>query len=764
MVGFSRTLLTLLFIFAVASAVSSGVVEEQAETRFLDGLRDRQLFELAQTHCRRRLQRDDLTAKQRAAATSEWMRTLAAHAQAVPPRQRPELWQRLDTVAANFRKDHPQHPRLILIQVQHALALLARGQLARIEHDVGAPGSLPIDQVRTLLRDASDRLFKLENRVDDMVRESYRTRGDEQALNSNELLSLQRNLRFQLAQAQIEHALIYPAESASRVAELTQALQAVEPLTGIELTDTLGWPVRLLRVRAFRLLGKARDARSEIAKLLALAPPATVTLKLRAESAQTWLSESQPDQALQVLKEGREIDGQTSPVLDFVHLKVFLALAAQAAQNNRAAEAKEWQQKAAAAVKTIEALHGAYWLRRAETHLAAAAEGTGEGNVELVARAADDAFRREQWADAAATYDQAATLALKRGQETAAFELFLKAAAAVQRRGDAAALRDRLVTLSTRLPSQQRAPGLHRAAILLAAGQARNEPAALEVYEELLAEHLRLWPRDASSLEVRVWLGRLHRSRKKWDEALAVLTDALPTGGGHGSAGDNGSRGDNNTQAEQLHQLVQTAEPCFVAKIEQVLADRQGDAEANQAVRDSVRQAATFFEELVLSPSGELPRVWSPAHQAAALAATRLQLRYTEDFAAAESILRRLLASAENGFDQKEEAVLLHVVALAGLGRTDEAQAVLGKLSGGRASDLLTAVHSLGKLCEQSTPSRRRKLREVQLTAISLAEATDHGSLSAEEKLQLERARVAALADTGRREAARERLAKLAIW
>jgi hypothetical protein len=101
----------------VASAVETiSPVGDTLDERFLDGLRQRRLFELAGTWCDSQLDRLEPADARRVDITIERSRNHAEHALQSPPGARDELWQKALGVLADFSRHEPECPRLVLIQ------------------------------------------------------------------------------------------------------------------------------------------------------------------------------------------------------------------------------------------------------------------------------------------------------------------------------------------------------------------------------------------------------------------------------------------------------------------------------------------------------------------------------------------------------------------------------------------------------------------------------------------------------------------------
>jgi len=191
------------------------------DERFLEGLRQRRLFELAEKYCTERLAGAQLPPVVQGDLAVELIRTYALHAANSPPDQREELWKRARTAAAEFQRQNPQHSRGILIRMQDALTLLAQGELARQELEAGAAD--PDESARKALREATKLLADLDKEIAREIPLRRRGQLRPEELTADELTSLQHNAIHQLARASRNLALLYEAKSADQVAGLSRA-------------------------------------------------------------------------------------------------------------------------------------------------------------------------------------------------------------------------------------------------------------------------------------------------------------------------------------------------------------------------------------------------------------------------------------------------------------------------------------------------------------------------------------------------------------
>lgn len=715
----------------LASSVAAG--EESDEQRFLAGLRQRGLFQLAQTYCLDRLQRADLSSGQRADLVIELSRCLAERALSSPPGERAPLWERATGVIDEFAARNPQNPRLPLLRFQQALGLLSRGELARQEAALVADGRPLLEEARVQLRAAIRGLRRLNEETEQRLREqnlSAEQLPDE--LTSDQLASLQKNVQYELARALRNQGLCYAGDSPDRANSLTQAVQLLEPLAGLDPANPLAWKSRLDLIRSHRLLHDGATARRQLEALLAFEQlPPEVRLRARAEQIRLALVAGKLPEAIAVLSRGREIEGAVSPDLDYAWLETYLAAWAEARRATQPEEADRWQAKATELVRVMETLHGPYWMRRAEMLLASYVRSAPEtGDLAMLVRAAESSFRSGRFDDALAGYDRARAVAARQDDADRAFELGYVAATVEHQRGrhEQALSRYRQIALAT--PQHAKAAEAHLLAIYHA-GQIAKQQARppLDQYLGLLEEHLQTWPDGPTSDEVRRRLGRLHEHRADWQGALAAYRAISPD------------------VADYL-EVVRAAERCYLAWLSE-------SASAGTPTQPIASEAAAWFESLVLGSRGNPPERWSPVERLAVLAAARIRMDHTADGHARAHLLlsEAIEASPDAPPEWTSAAEALLVCSLAGQGRHREAREALAKTSSGSPAQLLAMLEGLGRVAATARPKIRAELAELQLRAIEMLRAAP-SRLTPAQRQRLEKVRAGALAAAGRTEEA----------
>jgi hypothetical protein len=696
-----RPLLPRLFRAALLGALVfwPGVAPAQVEStegRFVQGLRQRQLFALAEAYCQKRLIDGRLPVDDRADLVVHLSQTLADHARQTPPEQADALWDKAFAATEDFVREQPQGTWPLLVRVQGALVLSGRGELLRQRAEVTGDNQRLLEQSKDFLRRA---IKDLRGQAAD-VTAALRKPPSKDQLTRNELLSLEKNVKFQLAVAYRNQALCYAADSADRDNALRQALEQLSTLASMSTVDSLAWQARLEEITCHRLMGQQALAVRRLTALEAEQPPAQVLLRARAERVRLHLAAGQMSEALKVLEAGRQIDGQIDADLDFAHVEVYLAAWRAANKANDKPTADKWQEQAVNAVRGIEQLHPPYWARRAESLLASVISDVGAtGNLAVLARAAQGFYRAKQLDDALRAYDQAAAAARQQKQPDQAFDLAYTAATIEHDRKNHTAAKERYRKLALEQPKHAQAGEAHLLAVYNAAQEARQQqPLKLDEYASLLREHLATWPEGATAHQARWTLGQYYQYERRWSDAIAAY---------RAIAADH----------ERFTQAVPAIARCYDA----VLAEARA---GNKPTATLASEAAAYFERLVLpGEKPQWPQRWSPTERLAAVAACRFRLdSLTSDpqkDANTAGRVEQFLTAALSGqpdppADWKPSAQSLLVVALAAQGQWDRAGPIIDELTAAPSAELLSLVQRLASVSKSANPEKQQALGKLQ--------------------------------------------------
>ena len=740
-----KLLLTVPFVLALLGAGLATAADPFGDGHFLAGLRRRQLFELAETYCTGRLEDPRISDAEKAQFVIELSLSLTDWAVNSPPDGRERLWQRARQATDSFVATSAENPRLLLVCYQAASGLLLRGELARQEGEVVRDAGPLFEEAKTNLRLAIARFEELDERIRDEIRQKNLPGGRNSArsnpdlLSDYQLVSIQRDVQYQLARALRNQGQCYEPGSADRANSLTQAVGKLNSLVGFEPADQTTLKSRIDDIVCHRLLGEYATARRMLDTLAGAGTPPEIQLRTKAEEIRLALAQNALTQAVAMLSGPRELDGVTSADLDYARLEVCLVAWRSADQSKNSQEAARWQTEATAAVAAVERLHGPYWRRRAELLLAGYVESSsGGGDLVMRVRAAESSYRSGRIDDAVAAYDRARELAKQIGDTDQAFDLGFTAAAIIREAGRDQEALSRFRGLAVEMPSAPKASQAHRAAIYHAGQLALDGTgASLQTYLDLLDEHLSTWPTGSEADQVRWQLGNLRKHQSDWQNAVAVYRAI-------------------STDFIEYDRVVEAAADCYLAW----LNDLNGKGLATDEIASA---AAGWLESLVFAPDGRPPERWSPLTRQAVLWAAQIRMNYTTNgYGRTEQLLGIAMNSAEKAPPAwLAAAQTLLVFSLAGQERRREAAAVLEQISQGPTDELLAILEGIARLSAEGGANVRLELAGLQLRTVELLRPR-RAELTQSQLHDLDRIAAEALANVGRVDEALQAYRRLA--
>jgi hypothetical protein len=726
----------LLTAFVLLVGISCAADEDE---RFLEGLRQRRLFELAEKYCTERLAGAQLPPVVQGDLAVELIRTYALHAANSPPDQREELWKRARTAAAEFQRQNPQHSRGILIRMQDALTLLAQGELARQELEAGAAD--PAESARKALREAAKLLADLDKEIAREIPLRRRGQLKPEELTADELTSLQHNAIHQLARASRNLALLYEAKSADQVAGLSRACELLQgPLAVLDPDEPLAWQIRLDLALCQRLLGNLEGAKEQVEQVDRDGVDPASRLRARAEAIRIELAAKNLGRAQTLLHaglKGRTFAGVTSADFDFAFFETALALWRAASEAKDDPLAKKYQELALDLAKSLEDAHGPYWGRRADQLLIRSQPGAAAG-TEILSRAADNLYLKKEFDQAVAAYDKAADQARAGGNAAGAFELASRAALVQEQRERHTEAARRFRALAVALPTHKDAAAAHLRGAWNEAKEAARDAEAEQTYVAMLAEQIATWPQSESAAQARLWLGKWHAGRKEWAPAVDAFAGIT---------------------RESLHfpAAVAAVAPAWQEYLRSLAA-------AGKKTEDEAERAAAWFDAAIVGTDNKLPEKWTATDRLSALEMAKILLDYRPDkYREAEGILQTALDHAGDAPPAwKAEAQSQLVLAIAGQsGRRDDALTMLSQIGQASPEQLLDLLAGLSAVISRSRKEVRPQIAGIQLQAADML-WPQRAKLTKNAALSLTRIRAEALAATGKRAEALAAFAALA--
>ena len=726
--------------FFVGGFVDSAMCQD-ADKVFLQGLRARRLYELAEVYCRERLASPELDVLTRSELTIELMQVYSQYAGELSAVDRPAVWKKASDVAAQFKSRNGAHPRALLVRTQQGLMLISQAELSRQESQISADPSAAINAALGLVRAAIPELEAVEKSIDVAVRDAER-RPDPQRLSAQELISLQNHVRYQIARGLRCRGLCFPPESNDRVAAVSEALNRLQkPLTMLSHDDPLVLQIRLDQAEYHRLLGALPRAQQIVTLLRQKNMPQQIQWLALVEAIRLELANRQPQRALALIPPA-ETRARAPAELDLAVLETTVALWRQANAENNAAIEKQWQDRSLQQVRYMEQLHGPYWGRRGQQILvgfAANAAGPSGSNAELLALTADDLYRKKRLDEAISAYSKAGAAAQAANDLDHAFTLYGRAAQIDKGRAKFAESSNRWRQLALKMPTYSRAPKAHLMAITNMVKVVRADSTQADAYIALMNEHISKWKDSPTADQVRMWLGQAHESRRQWALAIAAYQTVA-----------------------RSSPLMEQAVPATYRNWLRYLNEQRDHKRDISKVSE---QASRYFRLILLNSEQQLPQQWTKTHRVAAEGFARVQLMYLDTgFIDVETVLSAaLMNSPQAQPDWVASARMLLVVALANQPtRQTDARQILRQI-GAQSGDPTQLINLIGKLSALRTtaPSNMQLgLANLQLDAVAIVQPT-RSRLSAADQLRLDKAHASSLSAAGQRQQALKLYEKL---
>jgi tetratricopeptide (TPR) repeat protein len=498
-------------------AGSSADLARNVDARFLDGLRQRRLYDLAVTFCQKQLARSPEVPEHTAWWTAALVRTWSEWALARPAQEREAAWAEARQAADAYLARNAQHNVSIWVRLQRALVDVARGtDLWQNAEIVGKDSERQVAMASEALRAAAQQLEQIERWLDSAIPTAPPAGA---VLSHDDLFALRNQVRVLRAQVMRYQALCYP-EGEDRVGLIVRSLEALrDALAQMPAEDLLAWQARLEQVIAFRLLGDVGQAERTLGPLLGEDSPAEIRPAAWAEYLRLLVMQGRWSDAWQKLVQSQP-QCRHEPQWQLAALEVVIALWQRGVPVPDNVSGT-WRDVALERARYIEQTFGPYWGRRAENRLLHAARSGGSaGDAELLRRQADDLYLRGQLDEALAAYDAAVEAAARLGAVEEEWTARGRAARLAEQKQDTPDAARRWHAAAHALPQHRHAPVASLRALALAADALRTGQLPSDEYGSWLIEHVQRWPDHESADNVRLALAQWYASRMQWDDAL----------------------------------------------------------------------------------------------------------------------------------------------------------------------------------------------------------------------------------------------------
>jgi TolA-binding protein len=704
---------------------------------YLDGLRERKLYRLLETYCRRQLARPDASPADAARYTIELANLLAARAQTeTRSNVRADLWQQASTLLRDFLDRNSEHPQAAVLRFQIGAYEFAQGELARQQAKLAPPNSEMTDAARSHLKTA----IQAFRQIDSDSTEAIKKRGTNETATPGQptlaqLRAVTNNSRFRLAQSLLALAQTFPRNSADQTDSAMQAKTLFEAFSQRNNTNELTLESYLGRAECLRLLGDSAEAMKVLANLSASGTPDKYYDRQLVLRAQIQMDQKNAAAARNFIDDARKLQKSPNPELDLLYVQALLELARDQSKGQANLVARQLVAAAIEEMNRIEKQHGAYWVSRCEMLLAElAAENVLVEDPSVLIRMADGQFRRGDRSGTVRTLDRAVKLAQDQGDANQTVQLAFRAASILVQEKQFSAAAERFNKIATTFANHSMAP---QAQFMVAycLGQiygASPSPERLAAYERALEEHLRAFESEETAIEVRWLLGSLRMNQRRWLDAIELFRAITPKHKQYAAARDQMRRAYESC-LQDLWQRGQPADAVFAAAaqfLKQSLADRRG----KQWTAD------------------DIPFALSLARIDADVSAGRFQ--------EAEEILTQILFGKAANDSQRAEARRLIVTSLLGQEKFDAARQMIETEFVGLPQELFAIAQSLEDASAHSSESRRRHIGRLQLVATERL-VKDAEQLTPEQSVQAEIYLALAYVNAGQAARADELFAKL---
>ncbi len=691
-------------VLVAAWPIPGRATEQSLTAKYFDGLRSRQLYEIAELYGREQLQRDDLLPEERLEFTVELSRTLADHAmRAANAQLQGELWTEAHSVLNALIQQNP--PQELLLKFQMAQLDALRGQSLRYQYQLAPYDTVLRDEAAERLRLAVEQLRTLNRTAAELLKQP----GD--ATSPDELTGLIVQANQWEATALLDLAIVLPDESPDRAVALLDAARRLE-----ELPKTSSGPghintaeVHLLYARCQRLQGnfqQALDALSQFSKAGTNSPLAD---RATAERIRTLLDMGRTDEAAKLLDDfaiaGRELPGE----LAFLNVRVLSEQrkkAVGAGEANTAAGLLELIRQQA---EKVQKETGGYWGARAAVLAELDQESAQFGpELALSMRGARALYSHGKVLAAIEQYGNAAASAFAAGQRDLAFDLaFTRGSLQLRAKQYDVAARA-FGELYEKFPNNPRAAdaSLLHAFALGQVYNARRTKSHREAYTEALEQHRAKFAEHKTAAAATWMLAELEEQRLQTTVALDLYT-SIPADHPRGAAAQVAVARCYEKILSRLRTLGRPTEDWRDKAVRDLRKFLPDPSDSSRQLTETQCAIATYLAKIYLHAS-------PPDFSAADAVLTRVFDAYPADATADQSPqLRKVMA----------QAMQLRVVSLAGQNRLQEAGELLDQLSETSPGEMLGILNGLSKLVDVAGDDAAQEVGRLQLQAVEKLEA-----------------------------------------
>ena len=532
----ARILIAMVLLTLTCNAQTSFALQDvaisqtqQDDQKLLNGLRDRQLFDLADDYCENLLASDDLPPQRRVTLVVHQIKNLTAKAVSSTADDRTQIWQRVKKIADDFSSTF-QGSRKFLVRAQRSLATIAQAELIRQEIDARLAKPDASQAAISLLRSVRD---ELDDTIRDIDKAIPRAASKETPtdLSGPQLQALKANLQFQFAVCNIERSQLYEVDDkASRKDALNQALKQIANANRTtEKGKPLWWDAKLTDSKCLRLLGRNEEASATLKTLPAELIPADLQPRFRIERLQVAVANGDGNAVGDLVSQALE-DAQRTPPEDIGLVEATAWLS----RTSRPEQAVKWKALSASLVKTIKSSHGRYWGRRAELILVESIQNNNARNspaarlvspdadLQILVEAAQTALEDKRYQDAVEGFAEAILLAKRQSDYDSVLRLSGKQAQVFEKLGQRENAAEAVLSVAIVKPNLPDADAAHlrgcwNLSQTLSGPNAKQQATR---YQKCLEQHLQTWPDSPTAEVAMLLLGEQYQRSRNYRAAF----------------------------------------------------------------------------------------------------------------------------------------------------------------------------------------------------------------------------------------------------
>lgn len=536
----SRPVLSFLYVFfplsmfcAVIPPVFSG--EFTSESRFLEGLLERNLFESAILFCES--QRNENMGPKSATESNrekfhfatELLKIYTRQILHTPAAQRMQIHRRIEQLENEVLRENPSRIAFYRFFVQQVISDRTLGDFYCSEKELEPPTRDDSNPYTNFVLPHPLHIRAME-KADRLIGNLTRDISDAKTpAQQRDFVELRDWTEFHSAITHKSIALGFAKDSPERLNALDRALKRLEPLAVLPGDHPVLLQSRLEWITCLRLLSEPEKATLLLNQFLENAenlPPDLFTDAIF-EGVRIFLAQNRIESALELC--AIHENALKSPEFELLRMEILLA---QSEKIDPKTEQKtdHFMEQALELIVRIENLYGVYWGRRAQILLAGAMKSRTSENARIHSQLAEDAYRRNDFPGALRHYDLAVSISEKAGDSTSAFQFAIKAAAIESRlskerpqeKEHEIHAMNRFREAAIRFPQEPQSPQIFQHAIHHAAHSLQRKEISLSDFIDLQLEYLKTWPESKDYHEFALKTAALLETEGRSEEAFQI--------------------------------------------------------------------------------------------------------------------------------------------------------------------------------------------------------------------------------------------------